>query len=409
MLGLVLRVALVAPIITLILTLGACGGGSKHPTTGPKHDSKQVHELVAEARDDQKSGDYDAADKAYSEAFAIGKDFDVVEEQVDFLTHAGRASRAVEVAKAYYDNNVSDTKGYALYAEALLDAGKGSEALEVADQMVQLNGDDPAGHEKKGRALVLIDKQDQGLDELRKAVRLDPKSGSYHMSLGNALVKVAQAIGDPGAKAQKLKEATLAFRSALKFSGDDSDANVYLGMALRLQEAYDEAKGYLEKAIAIDAKNGRAYFELGLLYNAMKKQADAETALSKAVQLNPNESLFWYAYGELFRLQERYDDAIQAYKKAVDIDPPWPKALTKLGVTYVERKQYDEAEIVLTQAIRREPKNPANYLPLGVVYAAKGKAKLAIDTYQKFLDLAPKDDEDRGRVKQAIGELKKSR
>jgi superkiller protein 3 len=272
--------------------------------------------------------------------------------------------------------------------------------------MVQLNNDDPAGHEKKGRALILIDKQDQGLDELRKAVHLDSKSGTYHVSLGNALVKIGSTIADPGAKAQKLKEATLAFRTALKYGGDDSDAAVYLGMVLRLQDQFDEAKDFLEKAIAIDAKNGRAYFELGLLYNAMKKQTDAETALSKAVQLNPNESLFWYAYGELFRLQERYDDAISAYKKAVDIDPPWPKALTKLGVTYVERKQYDQAEVVLTQAIRREPRNPANYLPLGVVYASQGKAKLAIDAYEKFLALAPKDDDDRGRVKQAISELK---
>src|SRR6185503_20567865 len=99
----------------------------------------------------------------------------------------------------------------------------------------------------------------------------------------------------------------------------------------------DEAKDYLDKAIAKDPKNARAYFELGLLFNRQQKQAEAEQALSRAVQLNDNESLFWYAYGEIYRVQERFDDAISAYRKAVEIDPPYPKALAKLGMLLSER------------------------------------------------------------------------
>jgi tetratricopeptide (TPR) repeat protein len=48
-----------------------------------------------------------------------------------------------------------------------------------------------------------------------------------------------------------------------------------------------------------------------------------------------------------------------------------------------------------------------NYLNLGVVYAARKQKKLAIDNFEKFLDLAPKDDKDRGRAKDAIRELKR--
>jgi cytochrome c-type biogenesis protein CcmH/NrfG len=125
------------------------------------------------------------------------------------------------------------------------------------------------------------------------------------------------------------------------------------------------------------------------------------------VQLTPNESLFWYAYGEIYRVQERFDDAISAYRKAIDLDPPYPKALGKLALLLVERKQYDDAEALLIPAIRKEPKNAVNYLNLGVVYAARKKNKLAIDNYEKFLELAPKDDKDRARAKEAIRELKR--
>ena len=96
-----------------------------------------------------------------------------------------------------------------------------------------------------------------------------------------------------------------------------------------------------------------------------------------------------------------------AYLKALDIDPPYPKALAKLGLLLTERKQYDEAEIVLTQAIRKDPKNAVGYLYMGVVNAARKKNKAAIDNYQKFLDLSPKNDPDRDRASAAIKELKR--
>jgi cytochrome c-type biogenesis protein CcmH/NrfG len=119
--------------------------------------------------------------------------------------------------------------------------------------------------------------------------------------------------------------------------------------------------------------------------------------------------LFWYAYGEIYRVQERFDEALSAYKKAVEIDPPYPKALQKLGMLLSDRKQYDEAEVVLTQAIRREPKAAPAYFTLAVVYHSKKKYKLALENYQKFLELAPKNDPDRDRAASAIKDLKRAK
>jgi superkiller protein 3 len=125
------------------------------------------------------------------------------------------------------------------------------------------------------------------------------------------------------------------------------------------------------------------------------------------VQLNPNESLFWYAYGEIYRLQDRTDEAISAYKKASDIDPPYTKAMLKLGLLLTAKKDYDEAEQVLTNAIRREPKNPLGYLEMGDLQAAKRKNKLAIENYQKYVDLTQKGDPERDRAQAAIKDLKR--
>jgi tetratricopeptide (TPR) repeat protein len=381
----------------LAAAVPACGGSPKPVKHVKKETKPNAKQLRDEAREDAKGGDFDAAEKKYAEAYEAGKDFDTLEEYVYFLAQNGRAAKAVDAAKAYYDANVSDTKGYGLYADALLAAENGAKALEIADQLIQMNADDAAGHEKKGRAMILLGK-DEGLDELRKAVHLEPNNAAYNISLGKALFGLG-----------KVDEAALAFRAAVKAEPESSEAHVYLGMALRGQSEFDEAKTHLEKAIELDKTNGRAYFELGVIAGAQSKAEEAEQALAKAVKLSPNESQFWYAYGEVFRSTDRADEAINAYKKAVELDPPYPKAQQKLGLLLVERKQYDEAEVVLTQAIRRDKNAPINYLNLGVVFAAEKKNQLAIENFEKFLQLAPKSDPERGRANDAIKELKRKR
>jgi len=393
MAGAPIRIVLAAACLAV-----ACGT----PAPPPKHAKQPKHDqrtLLKEAQEDARNGDYDASDKKFADAYELSKDFEVLEDRVDMLIHAaGKASKAVAVAKAYYDANISDPRGYNLYAEALLAAMDGENALDVANAMLKLNPDDPAGREKRGRALIELDKNEEGLDELRRAKDLDTKSSTYHLALGTALLQL-----------KHVDEAALEFRAAIKASPDDADAQVQLGAALRQQQEFDEAKSYLDKAIELDPRSGAAHFELGLLYNAESMQADAEVELLKAVQLSPNNSLYWYGAGELYRLEERTDDAMRAYKKAVDIDPPYPKALQKLGLILLERKQYDDAEIVLTQAIYREKNNATNYLNLGLAEAAKGKTRAAIDNLETYLKKAPKSDPDLDRARETLEKLKRKR
>jgi superkiller protein 3 len=391
-----------ALMIAGLLVVGAapsCSGPDK-PVKSAKSKDKQKQKdaraLLAEARSSAASGELDAADKAYQQAYQTSQEFDILEERVDFLIHAGKATRAQETAKAYYEEKATDIKGYLLYAEALLAGTNGKDALKVAEEILGLKADEPGGFEKKGRALILMERPDEGFEALRKAVQLDPENVSYRISLGRALYD-----------AKKVDAAALEFRAAIKAAPDDAKAYVYLGMALRDQDELEESKEKLDKALELDANNGRAYFELGLLYNKQGKQADAEQALSKAVQKSPNESLFWYAYGEIYRLQERTEDAISAYRKAINLDPPYPKAITKLGVVLVDRKEYDDAEKVLLVGVRREEKNAANYLALGDLYAAKRKPKDAVFYYEKYLQYAPRNDKERARVKEALPGLKR--
>src|SRR5262245_13600996 len=252
MLTVILRLAIAG---SLLVAAQSCGGGETVVKT-VKKDPKQktAKQLVTEARDEATAGKTDQADRSYGEAYATASEspklaFEILKEWIDFLIHAGRMGRARDVAKQYYDANPAEAKGYALYADALLAGNKGQEALDVASQLVQLVPDDAGGYDRKGRALILLEKMEEGIDALRKAVQLDATNAKYHMSLGTAL----HQQGD-------VNKAALEFRAALKNAPDDPEAHVLLGMALRDQSEFEESKTYLDKAIELDARNGRAYF-----------------------------------------------------------------------------------------------------------------------------------------------------
>lgn len=392
---------LIALALGVALVGGACGGKEKVVKIVKKDKQPDAKALLSDAREAAQNGQIVDADKYYARSFAISNEFDTLEEHVDFLIHSGKPSRAIDVAKAFYDKNLTSTRGYKLYADALIAANRGAEALEVAQQVIDMNSGDAAGHEKRGRALLLLDRVEEGVEELRKAATLDPTKSEYQLQLGIGLDKLG-----------KYDDAALKFLAALKGAPDDPNIHVYLGMARRNQGELEEAKKYLDKAIELDPQNGRAFFELGLLYNVeqsqgKRSQGDAEQALLKAVQKSPNESKYWYALGEIYRLETQPDKAIKAYRQALDLDPPYLKATSKLGLLYVDAKRYDDAEALLIPAVRRDGKVAINYLYLGVIYAAKGQKAAAIDNFETFLKLAPRNDPDIKRARAAIAELKR--
>jgi len=404
-------------LVTLALAIGfgglvapgvvGCGGGGeksvKHPRGKKGMNSKQ---LLQQARAAARKGDADRADVLYAEAFKDDHKFSTLEEHVHFLIDAHQPPKAVEVAKAYYDEETSDTKGFALYAEALLEAGQSRDALEVTDQLLQLDDQAAFNHSLRGRALILANRRDEGIDELRRALQLDSKDPEVLMALGEALQK-----------AGKVDEAALQLRSAVKLDPDNPRAYVLLGAALRDQKEIEDAKAALRRAIELDPDSGRPYFELGILHNQLAEQADAEQALAHAVELDPDDTTYWYAYGEILRLRATHDPkaidagkldlAINAYKRSLDIHPPHPKAAGKLALSLLDANRHDEAEVLLTTMLRADPDNAQNYYFLGAVYAHARKYKLAIDAYEKYMSLGDKGDPERERVKKAILELKR--
>jgi tetratricopeptide (TPR) repeat protein len=402
MLSWFMRVSVSSMLALGCAPLAACGGPTKPAKSANQKkravDNKAAQALLKEAREAARAGEVDAANQKYRRAFRTNGDMDILEEHVDFLIHANLPTEAEKVAKEFYDANISETRAYHIYCEALIATGKGKTALEIADQLIGLEENNALAHKQRGQALILLNRRPEGVEELRRAAQIEDKNPDYLIALGEAL-----------AKSGRVDEAALQFRAALSQTPDDALVNALLGMALREQGEFDESRQFLDRAIEIDPENARAYFELGLLLNAQSKQAEAQAALQRAVDLAPRDSTFWYALGEICRVEEKYDAAIAAYSKSVEIDPPHPKAASKLGRIHTDRKEYDLAVNVLTTAIRKDPDNTLNYFELGETYAVQRRNRSAMEAYQKVVDIATKNDPLRSKASEAIIRLKKQK
>jgi tetratricopeptide (TPR) repeat protein len=80
-------------------------------------------------------------------------------------------------------------------------------------------------------------------------------------------------------KAERYEEAIPLLKDVVAKNARDADAWNYLGFAARHLNRHDEALGYYQKALAIDAKHKGALAYLGELYLQMKNLAKAQEQL----------------------------------------------------------------------------------------------------------------------------------
>jgi tetratricopeptide (TPR) repeat protein len=372
---------------------GGCGGGKKEPKK-PVVDKKPKVDPTAAleaARAAAKSGDVETAHAKYVEA-GKSKDVKVLDEHVKFLLANALPDKAVEVARTFYDSNPADAQGGLIYANALIGAGDFATAIDVAGGLVDLDDKSAAGYEVRGRAKVMGGKIDEGVEDLRKAIEIEPRNVDYLASLGSGLEQ-----------AKKPDEAALHLRAALAIDEHNTRAMRLLGLVLRVQFEHQESSKWLLLAVKESPNDPESWFQLAITQNELNDNLEAEVSAQKATALGPTVARYWYVYGELLRFNKKPEDAIGAYRKALDNKPPHPKAAGKLAKVLYETGKAGEAEVFLTELLQTDRNNADLWYNLGWAYSTQKKYKLGVEAFEKYLELASKDD---GLRKNAEAELK---
>jgi serine/threonine-protein kinase len=177
---------------------------------------------------------------------------------------------------------------------------------------------------------------------------------------------------------------------------DPNYALAYVGLAdaqafLRVrgqsgQEAYQQAKTTVERALEIDDTLGEAHATLAMLrQNADWDWPGAEEQYQRATELSPNYATAHHWYGELLIQLGRVEEGLVLQKRALEIDPLSLAISSDLGLSYYYARQYDRALEQLQKTLALDPLFFRTYFYLARIYEQLRQYDKAIAEYQKGL------------------------
>jgi adenylate cyclase len=149
-----------------------------------------------------------------------------------------------------------------------------------------------------------------------------------------------------------------------------SDRNELLPSALARKRAYDAAG----QALALDARNARAYTVLAILQLGDKRHADAIASARRAIELNANDSEAHANLAFILSYSGEPEEAVDTMEQAVVLNPaPQPGFQLLAGITYYNARKYEQAIGALEKVREAWPSVETVLEHLAAAYALAGQ------------------------------------
>jgi tetratricopeptide (TPR) repeat protein len=259
------------------------------------------------------------------------------------------------------------------------------------------------------------DRPGAALAEIEVAARLRPTSSTLQQYRSDILermgrkkeayaaVKAAIALGGTNTEAL-LKAGYLAteagkpgesvewFERAGARRPADPALLTVVGLSLLNAGLYDRAVEKFETALRHDPGSAKVHYYLAVCYEKKGLVSEAVTNIKMELAANPGDADSWNFMGYLLADHGlRLDEAVDCVKRALSITPGNPFYLDSLGWAYFKLKRFPEAVETLESAVdkldQQNLKEPEIYEHLGDAYYASGRITLAVQMWQKSLEL----------------------
>ncbi len=336
-------------ILFILLFVTACGGQTKE-------------ELVQEGDRLQGSGNYRGAIVLYKNA---------LEKDVNYL------DARFGLANAYLKSGNFDRAEKEFQKILLQSPSEADILLKLATIYIQQN--------KPEKALLELDKYH-----------------SENHETVESLVLYGRAHGASG----DLDSAENLFNRALSLDARAIDPRFNLAKVYLQKKNPDKAKSYLRELIGIKADEIPAYY---LLAGIETRQGNLESALDTyrdLLAVDEKQLQALYMSGILQMDLGEMDAAHVTVDKLSRLFPDRAEGSRLKGMLFYRQEKFEEARVTLENSIQAEP-HILSFFFLGLSYYGLNQYELALNQFQKALDLSPEFE--RARVLVAMTLLKQQR
>jgi Flp pilus assembly protein TadD len=209
----------------------------------------------------------------------------------------------------------------------------------------------------------------------------------------------------------RLKEAEVAYRQAIKLDSKFAEPNNNLAVLLLAQLKFGNAEGQIRRALQVNPESSIARMNLRIARYARENSRSARTValgLAKdnptlisriegdavqATMLMPQKDIDAVSQaerrGDTFFARKIYEEAIVQYRSAIAIDRYNASTLNRLGLVYHQAQNLPEAERYYREAVKQNPYYLEAMNNLGTLAYVRKQYDRALEQYNRALKLRP--------------------
>lgn len=287
------------------------------------------------------------------------------------LGEAGRDAEAVAELRKALESDPGLTEAHFMLGRGLSRLERPAEAAEEYRIFLSAGRDHPDARHELGRALFELGRGEEAATEIERAIRLDPGVSEYHYHLGKVLNELDRHV-----------EAVRAFQEAVKRGPEDADAHAGLACSLWATGRTDEAIWHFYESIRRE-REPWVLLRLGMLLAAVGRPAEAEEILREVLVLEPKDVEAMEQLAMVLSDLDREDEASALLENAAAVEPTSAR-IGAMRINFLLDAKLDEAENLALELLLNSPSDLYARLAMAWVQVARGKARDAIDTFDRI-------------------------
>ena len=228
----------------------------------------------------------------------------------------------------------------------------------------------------------------ESLEHFRKAVDLDPDFAPAYLGIADAVLLLNYGGHLPLDDA--LQEARPAIQKAIEIDDGFGAAYASLGLMRSLQGDVRAAESALTRAIALDPNNAKAHHWYGdILIYGLGDPGAAIPMLQKARRLDPLSPVITATLGEAHSTGGNLAEGLRFFRKAIDLDSEFIGAYRLMGLGYLSLGDLEMAAYWLEEAASRAPDEFRGNFGLAFLYRARGDEERAVALARRLQTMQP--------------------
>ena len=169
------------------------------------------------------------------------------------------------------------------------------------------------------------------------------------------------------------------------------DPVVYNSLALvsLAENKPQDAIGYFENALNVDATNFDALNGLTVLYANNKEVGKAHARIDQALSAYPNVASLHFLKANVYGYEQNAQMVEAELRRAIEIDQNYLPAYSSLANLYIRSKQDDRAIAEYQKIVSLRPENSTPYTMIGILEDMRKNHDAAAENYRKALEKDP--------------------